>query len=146
MSRQPSSEQDLRWVRDETIAVPSRGRETRMAVRRKDWERIKRRISKAVEPAPGLSVVYSVLFGIAATSGYSTGPIAISKNLPSWVTPLYVCVSIFSFFCGCVFVFLDRKFRSERKSELEDIEADMDDVEAMFESQTAKASEEETIH
>lgn len=135
MNQQSSPEQVLNWMREEAIAVPSPGRETRMAIRRSDWERLKRRLSRVVDSVPRMSVVYSILFGIAATSGFSIIPIAASTNLPSWVTPFYVCVCAFSLFCGIVFVCIDRKVRSGKKSELQDIGSDMNEIEGMFERQ-----------
>ena len=143
MNQQSSSEQVLNWKREEPIAVPSSDRERRMAIRYSDWERLKRRLSRVVDPVPRLSVVYSILFGIAASSGLSIIPIAKSQGLPSWVTPLYACVCVFSLLCGFVFVWVDRKVRSGMESELQDIEADMNDIEDMFESQTAGSVKDE---
>ena len=134
MDQQPSSEEVLNWKREEHIAVPSPNREKRMAIRCSDWERLKRRLSRIVDPVPRPSIVYSILFGIAASSGLSIIPIAASQGLPPWVTPLYACVCAFSLLCGGVFVWVDRKVRSGRKSELRDIEADMNDIESMFSS------------
>ena len=133
MNEHPSSEQVLNWKREEAIAVPSPDRERRMAIRYSDWLRIKRRFS-VLGPVPNLSVVYSILFGVAASSGPSIIPIAASQGLPSWVTPLYISVFAFSLLCGCVFVWVHKKFRSIRKRELQDIEADMNDIESMFET------------
>ena len=135
MSQQSFSEQVLNWRREEPIAVPSPDRERRMAIRYSDWKRLKRRLSRVADPVPRLSVVYSVLFGIATSSGLSIIPIATSYGL-SWVTSLYICVCVFSLLCGCVFVWIDRKVRSGRESDLEDIEADMKEIESMFELQT----------
>lgn len=143
MNQQSSPEQVLNWKREEFIAVPSLDREKRMAIRCSDWERLKRRLSRVADPVPRLSVVYSILFGIAATSGFSIIPIAASEDLPSWVTSLYICVCASSFLCGCVFVWIDRKVRSGKESELQDIKADMNDIEGMFESQTAGSVKDE---
>ncbi|MFX0204101.1 MAG: hypothetical protein ACFFCW_49010 [Candidatus Hodarchaeota archaeon] len=134
MNQQTIPDKGLNWKREEPIAVPSPSREKRMAIRCSDWERIKRRISQIADPIPKLSVVYSILFGIAATSGLSILPIVVSQGLPSWVTPLYICIFLFSFLCGCVFVYVDRKFRSGRSSDIKDIKADMNDIEGMFET------------
>jgi len=143
MNQEPSYDRVLNWKREEPIAVPSPDRERRMAIRYSDWKRLKRRLSQVVDQIPKLSVVYSILFGIAATAGLSIIPIAASQDLPSWVTPLYLCVFAFSLFCGLIFVLVDRKFRSRRKSDLRDIEADMKDIEAMFESPITGSLKEE---
>lgn len=132
MEQQASSKEVLNWRREEPIAVPGPDRERRMAIRYSDWKRLRRRLSRVADPIPRLSVAYSVLFGIAASSGLSIIPIAISYGL-SWVTSLYICICGFSLLCGCVFVWIDRKVHLARCSDLEDIEADMEEIESMFE-------------
>lgn len=137
MNQQYSHDSVLNWQREEDIAVPSRDREKRMAIRHSDWERLTRRLSRVLAtPVLKLSVAYSILFGISASSGLSIIPIATSQGLPSWVTPLYVCVCIFSFVCGCTFVYVDRRVRSGMESDIQEIRTDMKDIEALFEFQT----------
>ena len=134
MNQQSPHEQALNWQREESIAVPSRDREKRMAVRYSDWGRLTRRLSRVLAtPVLKLSVVYSIFFGISASSGLSIIPIATSQGLPSWVTPLYACVCIFSLVCGCIFVYVDRRVRSGMESDIQEIRTDMKDIEASFE-------------
>ena len=75
----------LNWTRDEQIAVPSADRERRMAVRYHDWQRIKRSLDRISHPLPKLEVVFSFLFGIAATSGFSMVAAQAAQTSSPWV-------------------------------------------------------------
>ncbi len=100
-----------------------------MAVRKSDWWRLKRCTSNLKEPIPRLSQLYSVLFGAAVSSSLSTIPLAEAQNMPTWVTPLYVVVSFFCFFGGCVFLYLDRKLNAIKNSRADELITEMGEIE-----------------
>ena len=140
MNKQHSSEQEVFNVeRKVPIAVASANGEKCMAIRDLDWKRLKRRFSQVRNPIPWLSMVYSIVFGITATAGLSIIPFGAAEELPPWVTPLYACICGCGFLVGCVFFCIDRKLRSARSSDLQDILEDMDNIEATFPSQSAEA-------
>ena len=114
--------------RQERITFPSTGRESWLAIRKSDWRRIRRRVSRATSRTEKLPVIYSILFGVAGSSGLSIIPIASTEDLPSWVTAVYVCVCVFGFLSGCVFVWFDNKNQSEKQSELQHIQEDMEEI------------------
>ncbi|HBV97553.1 MAG: hypothetical protein JL50_04105 [Peptococcaceae bacterium BICA1-7] len=131
---QPTNgEKVLNWQREEKIAIPLTEREKRMAIRCSDWNRIMRNVKNNLEPTPKISIIYSILFGIAGSAGLSIIPIAKSEGLASWVAPLYVCTFIFSLLCAFVFLLVEIKIVQPSKcSRIKEIEDDMKDIEDMF--------------
>jgi hypothetical protein len=128
----PGSSDKLNWSRDETIAVPVPEKEGRIAVRRSDWGRCRRNVKRLTQLPPTLSVWYSICFGIAASAGASIIPIHAAKDLPSWVTPLYVCATAATALLGIVIAILDFRLREQRKSRVDDVDADMQEIEESF--------------
>lgn len=132
MKIQSSDRQDLNWKREDHILLPSVDQEKRMAIRVLDWERLKRKLSTVDEPIQKIAVVYSILFGVSASSGLSIIPLFMSEGLPAWVIPLYGCVCIFSLISAFIFVGIDWKFRSKKKSDIQEINKDFEDIESLF--------------
>ena len=130
MSEQPPFERIA--TREVPVSIPSPDSERRMEIRRADWDRLKRRLSRLSHPIPKLHLVYSVLLGIASTASLSIIPLSKSQGLPVWVIPLYWCVTIFAFICAIVFIFIDRKVQSATSSGASDIEEDMEEIEKAF--------------
>lgn len=132
MSTHPPSEDSLNWSRDESIDLPKPETEGRLAIRRQDWKRLRTRIQQTDDSSWNLSVVYSTLFGAAASAGLSVIPIAAARELPAWVSPLYVCFFLFSLLGGFVFLAIDRKLQTMRHSERQGIIEEMGEIEGMF--------------
>lgn len=124
----------ISWKRDEAISIPSSSQERRIAIRYLDWDRCKKSLKKCNQPIPRFHLVFSFLFGIAATSGFSLITFLLNPltNLPAWGYPLYSLVCIFSLFTGICFVYVDRKVRSERRSDIASVIEDMDAIEKTF--------------
>ncbi len=120
---------EIKFTREERVSVPSPDSERRMAIRCADWDRIKHRLSQVSDPIPYLRVIYSVIYGIAASAGLTIIPLARTEGLLPWVIPLYSCISFFGFLCASIFVIVDRRIHSVRTSQLLDITKDMDDIE-----------------
>ena len=131
MSEQFSS---INWKSEEVIALPGPGRERRMAIRRTDWTRVKRRLSRSDSSAPRLAILYSILFGVAATSGSSILPIVEADGLPAWVAPAYVIVAAFSLIGAIVTVWVDGKLREGEESTVTECLTDMEEIENIFET------------
>lgn len=122
------------WQREEPISVPMSAQERRIAIRYLDWNRCKKRLSKARQEVPRFHLVFSFLFGIAASSAFSliafyANPAA---NFPAWVYPLFILVFVFSLCNGAIFVALDRRMRHGQKSDVDDILEDMESIEKTF--------------
>lgn len=124
----------ITWKRDEPIYVPSSGKERRIAVRYLDWGRIKKSLERCNQETPRLHLVYSALFGIGATSGFSLIAFAANPqaNLQNWVYPLYSLVCFFSVLTGIAIAYVDRLMRKTKKSDVESIVEDMDAIEKTF--------------
>jgi len=122
------------WQRNEPISVPMSAQERRIAIRYLDWDRCKKRLSKARQEAPRFHLVFSFLFGIAASSAFSLIALLANPaaNLPSWVYPLFILVFVFSLCNGAIFVVLDKRMRHDKKSDVDDILEDMDGIEKTF--------------
>lgn len=124
----------LSWKRDETISVPSSSQERRIAIRYLDWERCKKKLAKTKNQVPRFHLVFSFLFGIAASSGFSL--MAFYSNsqtkLPEWELPLYWLLFFFSLGVGSVFVYVDHQLRKKEQSDIEEIIDDMDAIEKTF--------------
>jgi hypothetical protein len=75
------------------------------------------------------------LFGFSASSFLSIAPIAVTKDLPAWVLPAYILTTFFTLVLGLLLVWLDKRLMQQRRSQIEDLDADMDEIERAFESQ-----------
>ncbi len=131
MSKESSG---VTWKREESITVPSSGYEKRIAIRYLDWERCKRKLQKIQKDKPRLDLVFSFLFGITATSGFTIATFYAQPNidLPNWAYPFFSLLLAFSLVTGFVFVYLDRKLGQVRESDIKEIVDDMDGIEKTF--------------
>ncbi|MGD0996318.1 MAG: hypothetical protein ABR909_12445 [Candidatus Bathyarchaeia archaeon] len=129
-----SQDKSVTWKREEQITVPTYSQERRIAIRYLDWDRCKRRLSKARNEKPRLDLVFSFLFGITATSGFSIATFYAEPhaNLPNWAYPFFYLLLVFSLGTGFVFVYLDRKLNTNRESEIDDIINEMESIEKTF--------------
>lgn len=132
MSAQPPLEESLNWKREESIDLPIPESEGRLAIRHQDWTRIKTKIQRVDNKASSLPIIYSILFGVAGSAGFSIIPISNTKDLPAWVTPFYILACVFSLLCGLVFVFVDRRLKLRDQTAQTDIFEEMCEIEGMF--------------
>src|SRR5262245_52879978 len=115
---EPSSGEQLNWNQTTPIAVPTPLTEARVAIRRLDWSRIRRNLLRCAEPQLSLSVWYSLCFGFSASSFLSIAPIAVTKDLPARVLPAYISATLFAFILGIVLVWLDKRLKQQRRSQI----------------------------
>ena len=52
-----------------------------------------------------------------------------ARDLPLWVAPLYVCVTLSAVIIGAVLVWLDKRFGQEIRGRIREIEADIREIE-----------------
>ena len=100
-----------------------------MTLRRSDWLHLKGSLSKLHEARPNLSVWYAVCFAIAAAAGASIYPVAVAANLPPWVAPLYVCVTLSCIIIGATLAWLERRYGREMRLRIRDIDVDIREIE-----------------
>lgn len=134
MTTQGSSGDYLTWNREEKIAVPGDASERRYAIRYSDWSRVKRNVAQLTNRPKNLPIWYGVLFGVAGSAGLSVVPVAAAQGLPTWVTPFYFPVFLFSLITGGVLVWLERTMTVQYGAQAESIQEEMADIEAMFAS------------
>lgn len=127
-----TSGQSIILKRDVRLGVPLDEAVEEVPVRRLDLTRLKRRLTQATSPAPSLTVIYSILFGTAATCALSIIPLTVSKGLEPWVIPLYLSVSIFSCISASACVWVDNTLSAARKTDNADIIKDIAEIESMF--------------
>jgi hypothetical protein len=100
-----------------------------LVLRRTDWSHLKGSLAKLQDARPNLGIWYAVCFAIAAAAGASIFPVAAAHDLPLWVTPLYVCVTLSCLIIGTVLVWLDKRFGQEIRSRIREIDADIREIE-----------------
>jgi hypothetical protein len=112
---------------------PEDNLEPRVVVRRSDWQRIKGALASVSAARPNLAVWYALAFGVAAATGASVLPVAAARDLPPWVTPMYVCVALSSGIVGGVLVWLERTIGGAIRARLQDVELEMSEAEHVLE-------------
>jgi hypothetical protein len=129
-----TSELFLAVKRDVYIDVPPPHRERRLAIRYADWDRLKANLQRlaATLGHDFLSIVYSVLFGFAGSSGLSIIPILKTKDLPAWVAPSYIISTIAALLLGGVCAVLDWNNRAEVRGNVQYIVNEMGKIDSMF--------------
>jgi hypothetical protein len=100
-----------------------------LPIRRADWNHIRVSLGKIHEVRPSLGIAYSVCFAIGAAAGASIFAVSATRDLPSWVTPLYVCITLSCVIIGGVLVWLDRRFGGEIRTRVRDLENDLREIE-----------------
>jgi hypothetical protein len=119
--------------RDETIAIPSSEQEKRYGIRYHDWERCKRKLEKINHQVPRFHLIYSFFFGVSATAVSSlVTSWAQGGSYPSWLIPWYIGMAAIGLIIGILFVYVDRTFRGEQKTDISELMEDMDAIEKTF--------------
>lgn len=120
----------LNYKKEETVYVATD--DGSYSIRKFDWNRLRRLITKEPKREVNLTVVYSILYGIAGSAGVSIIPLCFANNLPSWVTPLYIISTIFCLGVGIVFTILDKKKINNRDIDLNEVKLEMDEIEKLY--------------
>lgn len=127
-------EKKLNYKKDETVYLPSD--DGCYSIRKFDWSRIKRKIDNTgSKDNVDFKLSYSILYGVGGSAGLSILPIAYAENLPSWVTPLYVIISIFGIGTAFILNVMDNKLDKNKDIDLTEIKEEMEEVEKMFPKQ-----------
>ena len=102
------------------------------SIRKIDWDRIKRMVDQPQTKEVSYSIYYSILFGVAGSSGVSILPIAFSNNLPSWVAPTDVITTLACLLVAIIFKSQEKNTRTERKAKINEIKTEMDEIEKLY--------------
>lgn len=127
----------LNYTRTDSVAIPQSAAEMRFAIRKSDWERLKRNLLRCKSDiSPNLSGWYFCCFGISGSAAVSMVPLVYATGLAGWVVPTYGCVTVAAGMVGIVLMKIDRRFGHERKDRLDEVGIDMKDIEDGFGSTT----------
>jgi len=127
----------IRYTEKADIAVPSRIGEAKLAIRRADWERIKKSINNIPSETNIHQIVYTILFSIAGAIAASLIPIHGNSKLAPWVFPLYGLFAVFSFVVAVIFCILGKAWRSTKTDYIKSIQEDMDGIEDTFRAENS---------
>lgn len=129
-----SRKSQVTYTRDETITLPSPEQEKRYGIRYHDWVRIEKKLKKIKQQVPRFHLIYSFFFGVSVSSvsALITSYAQPTGNLPSWVLSLYWALFAIGLIMGSSFVYVDRIFRKEQQSDVNDIIEDMENIEETF--------------
>lgn len=127
-------ENKLNYKKDETVYLPSD--DGCYSIRKFDWSRIKRKVDNTGKKVNiDFKLFYSILYGVGGSAGLSIIPIAFADKLPSWVTPLYVIITLFSVGIAIILTVMDSKVKKNKEIDLKEIITEMEEVEKMFPKQ-----------
>ncbi len=129
----PAPHQDELNVKNtETVKMPAEQHRRSLAIRKVDWERVKRCLDGVQKPQAGISTWYSILFGVAASAGLTIIPLAFTKDLPPSVLPLYICATAASLLLAITLVRLEKSQAGREQYGLSFVKAEMSAIEDMY--------------
>lgn len=133
MSTIPATQDTLNVDRQDAIHLAPSVFERKYAIRHADWKRLKTNISNLSQSNPNkCSVWYSILFGVSGSFGVSIIPVLYHASLPSWVAPLYGCISFFSLIMAIILLKLEKGQKTSNESSLSSIMQDIREIEKPF--------------
>lgn len=128
-----------------TVEYPAEEKEKRIAIRRVDWNRIKRLV-RFIRPEPKfLRSAYSISFGVAVTAGVTIIPIYYIPQKSPWLLPMYICFALFALIFAIILLCVDKYYTTSKSKDLGLIHEDMQDIEDTFKRETGEEIEEEEI-
>lgn len=107
-----------------------------LAIRKTDWNRIKRLSSEIEPPSKVLNTIYSVLFGISITSLFSW--LTLPSNSPSWMNPTFIIGAISSLLLGGVIFYLEQTFSKKTHGDAINLTKDMNEIDKSFQNNKNK--------
>ena len=127
------------------ILYPSEEKETRMAIRREDWNRMKRE-ANSIRPEPKfLRTAYAAFFGVAVTAVFTIISIYDIPQKSSWILPFYICSAVFSLALAIILFCVDKYNTKSKSTDIRLLRRDMQDIEDTFKEETGEEIEEEGI-
>ena len=123
----------LDYTHTDVVKLPQPDSEQRYAIRRLDWERLKRCVA-ACKTTQSLSYadLYHTLFGVAATCAVAWLPLLSAQGIAGWIVTAFAIGAIAAFIMACALVSMDRRLKKANTDRIADIEADMAGIESGF--------------
>jgi len=132
-------------LRKTITEYPPEEKETRLAIRRVDWNRTKRLLDN-IQPEPKfLRTAYSASFGAAITAGATIIPIRYVPQIPHWFLLLYIFFAGFALSLGIILILVDIYNTTSKSTDLKSLRIDMQEIEDTFKRETGEETEEEKI-
>jgi hypothetical protein len=115
---------------DTPIALPTEEARELMGVRRADWKRLRRRIGLLRDPVENAPTWAQTVLGVSIGAGVALIPLLAGSEDPAqWAVVVLICIAVFSFLCFLFFRAVEDAQRADRATEVEDVCADMDEIE-----------------
>jgi hypothetical protein len=118
------------YKKEETVYIASD--DGNYSIRKFDWNRLKRLVSKEQKVQLNLKVVYSILYGVAGSLGVSILPICFADNLPIWVAPVYIISTIFCIAGAIITNVIDHNSDQNKDIDLSEIRTEMAEIEKLY--------------
>ncbi|MBN2286074.1 MAG: hypothetical protein JXI43_06475 [Tissierellales bacterium] len=133
MNDSQDSEHTLEIKRPISISLSCHDRT--MAVRKIDWERINRNISRIDSPKRWLQNIGTTMIGASITAYLSLIPLSQSKECPTWANSLCWIIGISFSIVGIALMIVDKHLMSSRANFIDEIKEDMTEIEKTFSSE-----------
>jgi len=112
-----------------TTKVPTK--ESRIGIRQADWDRLKRNLQKCKVPLPNTTRKADFMGALCITTFFTAASLALSKTpVESWIYTIFIVTTIFSALFAWEFNKVAHRDIEVRKSEVAEIEADMQEIES----------------
>lgn len=140
--RRPPRSGEINIQSDTPLALPSREAEERLAMRRSDWRRVRKRVERLCHPTLTESTWTATCIATGVTSLLALVPIVgATSSADPWVIPTVVVVSVGSFVLALLIQRLPKELAGSRLQEIKDICQEMDEIEATYENRVETANE-----
>jgi hypothetical protein len=118
------------YSKEETVYIAAD--DSYYSIRKFDWKRLKRLASKEQIKNVNLTIIYSILFGFAGSTGVSIIPLYYADNLPGWVTPIYIFISLICIGVAILLVILDKTIQKTQNADIDEIKIEMEEIEKLY--------------
>lgn len=127
------TEDRITFTTETAVVLPKAEHEEVLAMRRVEWQRVRRRVERLSNPLSGASEWSATFFGLGAGALLSLIPIvsATSDQQP-WVIPLFWVVGISFLVLAGFMLWVHRKMRHSHSDDVTDICGEMDEIEAWY--------------
>src|SRR5688572_23179660 len=110
----------LNIKRETPLTLPSPKSEEQMALRRAEWQRLRKRVGRLTDPLAGASSWAATFLGLALGGAVSLASVVgATEHRKSWVVPTLGVSSIACFVIAVFAFWVHTKMRASRKDDVE---------------------------